>query len=474
MPKVKVAIWNIQDFGSNKPYKRGANSLNLCKFISAFMYHKEIDVLAIMEVRPTAQPSLNNLRLQLNALRPAGAPLWEYDWIKGSTIEDDPVRSDDLSWSSGQGGIRPEGYALFWKNGDPNFTVMDAMRDISEGVRTAPPVQHKLDLVTHGLQYDVGRNNDGRIGWGVRQGFLENRRHPQLGNEPGQWHRLNFISVAHNAPADPRLRFTRRPAFTVLRLNGAGGGAGTLCPLLYFHAPSRTGRSDTATLVSGLSRELFVAPQRIGGIVGYNYATTVIAGGDYNLAMGDGPDDTGKYYGRYTRKFRSDTGGGAQCKIGLLPQGMVRTTVQLNEKGKSGLYNGKKITGDTVGAYLKSTIDQMFYRHPAGITVDNSEVVDLVSLVKDPPDSLRDAIKVFLPLLDRAVEYANAHGGRIEVRGRGPILANGSAIYEKIWHWTRFRGGVTRGSFQNSTRAAAEFIHIFISDHLPLTLQMNW
>lgn len=464
MPQITVAIWNIQEFGSNREWKRGFSSVFLNNFIAALLEHLDVDVLAMMEVLHVAAPSLASLQEQLAARDPA----WRYDWIKGALREENPANADDLSWSSGVGYPRQEGYALFWKHGNPSFTVLDATAPVSEGSPFPPAVSHKINLVTHGLEFSSQNGI-----WGVRQGYVAGSPFPVVGAHMAhEWPRLNFISVSHGDPLTPLLRFTRRPAFTILRLHDDGGGE-LDCPLLWFHAPSRPPRNATATGISGLSRELFVVPRIVPGGLAFDYTHAVIAGGDFNLAMPEAPAPIGEEYERYTRGFADNPLGGAACDVGLQPRGEARTTVQLNEQGPGGLFNGPRILSNQVEAYLHSTIDQIFHRIPAPINVAGCSVVELVQLVMNPPPAIRQAIQQFHPLLMGAQVVAWNSGGWVDLNGPGPIGADGNPAYPLIHRWDEFIAGVAAGAFATA-RTAAEFIHIFISDHLPVAIRLNW
>lgn len=433
-------------------------------FIAALMQHLCVDVLAITEVFRDAGSSLNNLLAQLQAFDAT----WKYDWIKGALRVDDPTDASGLSWSSAQGNYRPEGYALFWKSGNANFTILDAIVSVSEGVRPAEvPQGHKINLVTHGIAF---RSVNGR--WNVRQGFLADDIYPRIGTRQATvWDRLDFISVLHKDPETPLRNFTRRPAYAILHLNVGDGHMD--CPLLWFHAPSEPDRSETATEISGLSRELFVVPRRDGAELAFSYAEAVIAGGDFNVDMPEAPAPVGDEYERFIRDFSDTPHGGAGCELGLRPQGESKTTIRLIGP------DGKPITKPNVTDYLGSAIDQCFFRMPAAGPAAAASVVDLISLVKATPDVLKPAIREYGNLFAWVAEHVRNERvgdkqGWINVFGPGPIRPNDAAVYPLIHRWDEFTAGFGATARFGTSRTAAEFIFICISDHLPLLVQLDW
>jgi len=471
MPQVKVAIWNIQNFGIGNPYTRGVASSALSTFIKAFVRSQEIDVLAIMEVTPKAAPSLNMLLETLN-LGLLEEPLWAYDWIKSSVRLEDadypPTNPDQLDWRGGPHSPRREGYALFWRYNTGRFEVRPSNYAMSEGVH---PHGHGLpgniiNLITHGLEFD--RNDEGI--WDQVDGYNPRieQLYPLQDGRAHNWSILNFPSVGRADPRQPRRTLSRRPAYCVLDLNIAGKvEAERLCPIICYHAPSNKSIANLATRLSGLSRELFVLTDQHNTPRLHN--DLVVAGGDYNYNMAEDPYPIGPYE-KYVNSYRGNNTGGADCTEMLLPRGTVRTTVQLNSPGRSGRFNGEAITSHYPVDYLFTSIDQLFYRINPIFSRAEGIAFNLISYVFNSIDpEVLGSIGAFLPLLNKAIGDADSVDDHL-----GPLKPGGKQIYRGMTDWLEFYDSVVRTDFSTSVRSAAEFIHIFISDHLPLVLTLSW
>jgi hypothetical protein len=477
MPQIRYMSWNIQDFGQGTAkysQLKGANSVWLAEFIARMAVRAQIDVIGIMEVKPTAQPHLDSVLFALN--NRMGVTDWCYDYVKGSVgitnaLIDSPAKT---TWRSGQISPRQEGYAFFWRNGSANFRMMEAQYGMSEGGRNqvgynpayVPGNAVSLSLLGrdsqphgHGNGFPRPTSNFNPAAIGPFVGAY----YPDTSKGIGSW-----VVYWDNV---------RRPAYVVLYLQGIGGGdANRAVPLMLYHAPSNATLANLGVFLGGLAAELYALPgivnnQPTGALF---HPSKSIASGDYNARV-DGAYNYADCYYTFYKPFAAVTlngnpaGGqnGTPCYDNTNP---VATTVQLNQF-VAGRFTGPPITSANNNNYTFSSIDDMFHR---GITLHapgRCYVWDLLQDVRGVNANIAAGIQAYF-----AGVNGIANGAAGISANTGPHDVNNIPLYKffnsGVNDWNTFITDLNAGRF-TTARGAAEFVRMFVSDHLPLVIEFD-
>ncbi|MDQ3725231.1 MAG: hypothetical protein M3335_04975 [Actinomycetota bacterium] len=509
---VKVAIWNIQNYGGG--YGRGGTSpaywgnnshLRNC-FIRDFVVREEIDVLLIMEAQSTSKSSLDDLRAKLNA----GA-VGTKDWCSslcGSAITkwDNPPQSNRVI--SFRSDARYEGYAVLWRSAQAGrFKLLRGLHDIAQKTEwdpanPAPPGVNgsPLNMVTWARPADnvpiepenpakkrrlePGAQNGGRQQFRALGGYTRPNLYPFRDNQlQDAWSEMDLPATGRAGTFG--YRTTRRPVYVVLEMAGGATPAQRLCPVVAYHAPSNAGRARDGTLISGLSRELYVTNGVVPGGVAPDPATLVpqekvVYGGDYNLSLTkeEWPESD---FMHYFVPFAREWTGGAACKEAPDHDGSAaerNTNVSL----VSGPDHDIPIPPGPVEAYLTKPLDLIFTRPPDRVTGARVNVI-LQLWEEGPAGPYANTVRALGAHVDQVVQglspkerLSPTHGPEHRVLNhkkqwvwRPMYNGNWGARFES---WTAFRADLQAG-WMSCPRRAAELYQMFISDHLPLIATIN-
>jgi hypothetical protein len=435
-------------------------------------------VLVILETMPGALASLRTLLAELNQGLAHGDDDWCFDWVKGSILNDPPGSAADLTWGGGPAAPRHEGYAVFFRaNRAGAFNMVPAFVDMSEGAwrpgRWNPlnGEAHFVELSRKGRLFDY--INDGHWTSGgaynpATDALLSLDAH---GATVNPWPDSEYPYVNFGHFAEPHVTQSRRPAFILADLHNGGLTAARLCPIMGFHAPSNLVRAQMGTYISGLAREPYVVHDLLAnghqdpGAFVHN--AQFVAGGDYNVDSRNLPQHPDNYYGILTNAYSNALTGGADATSLLPLDGTgAKTTVQIKEP-MYGHYGGDPIEDPNVGAYLSRSIDQAFYR---GLAENNGGVYNFMQAIMNvAPQPYRDVIRAYGPFFDGIIRNTR----QAPDRHLGPIRGIFPEYRFQFTNWADFYRDIKRGRF-TTARSAAEFLHIFISDHLPLVLYFSW
>jgi hypothetical protein len=491
MPALRVMYWNIQDLGTNRPRTRGDN-LALFALITDMATRLELDVISIMEVRRTIVPQLQELRNFLNEafnVEELGGGDWHFDWIPGAVRNEvangTPITmANQLGWTTQ---AHNEGYALFWNH--DRAPMLEIAPAISGGVDEigdggAPPerpINHALSLVLEGRRVLAARDPNG---------FPTATPFDTAPAAVHDWRPLDFP-----ANFSPRVRFqgTRRPSYCYLRTQTVvdGAVADVTIPVVTYHAPSTSAiGAASGTRYCSFARQLYQAPDG-GALLVRN--DRVLVGGDFNV---DSHTRAAYSYNGFIEGF---VDGGAALPMAFEPpedppvprdrrNRSIGTTVQLNlGRGRAArpILPGPGEADDDPLRYRALAIDNMFFnvssdRSPAPLNVE-SRIIDLVAAVVDPavlggaaPGPLgtltgdHGPIPFFLQIVeDILLQFPHLGPG-----GEPLLAAGGRKVYPYIHNWGDFMTGLEEGAFPN-LRSAAEFVHLFLSDHLPLLISFE-
>ena len=471
--------WNVQNFGQGTPYYtslKGANSVLLAEFIARIVLRYHVKVLTLMEVTPTAQPHLDSVCLALNALTTEEND-WCYDYVAGSLTVGPGAAAPNsaaTTWYSGWGSPRQEGYAVFWMNDDPDFTMLRAEEDMSFGTRSAVNYDavylpgHAVSLSRYGRDFaPVGT----RATW----------MRPTANFNPG-----GVLTMADFPPAyypgvstltnDRHFDYTvaRRPAYALISRTKGATPPEKILALSAYHAPSRNAKAQIGTYFAGMAIEHYVlkTPDANKRPTGALFAPNAfIASGDYNLHASTAAN-WNRFFYSFSNAFNatfaparnvpggSPAGGAAGTPVStqLAP---IRTTVQLDQF-VGGQFTGAPIMGGAVANYQFSTIDNLFHR--ALPTPGTIQVVDLLTDVMTVDPNIMAGIQAYFPAMLALNPGANAV--------TGPVNALGNPQFNFFTNWTNFLVDMNNGVF-TTARSAAEFVRSFVSDHMPMVVAFD-
>ncbi|HEX8723276.1 MAG TPA: hypothetical protein VF736_21845 [Pyrinomonadaceae bacterium] len=494
MPSVKVCLWNIQNYGGGDgTAKWGADSHIRNLFIRDFVRDQQIDVLLIMEVSPYAQTSISDLMTTLNGGIAAPHRDWCYSFCGSGLAHHGnvpPQDEDDLTFASD---ARHEGYGVLWRsNQAARFAVLPALQLIDqqtqyEGGNGRAPGRTPLNLIITGRPADTvpaERNNYRPLGgytvantFPYRNGVLMNH-----------WPNLDMATTSVGNPHTLSFANARRPVYIVLDLNNGGTQAQRLCPVGAYHAPSNQKQASWGAGMSSLSRELYVTNQVAGGVpnpAAFVHTNKVVLGGDYNYSVNQ--PSWPSTYEYYTRAYNAAYTGGANC-VETPAHGAAdtarRTTVQLLEGD-----HVTPIVGANVNDYLSYKIDLAFMRPNGTVTGDRVDM--LTEFINDAGGAIYGptlkALRVHLSALvaaepadadHRFLRYTDGPQRKVLTRvGRSRrYVSTWKPVIHGSWggpitNWNAFMTRLYAGQVLTARRAA-ELYHIFVSDHLPLVVDI--
>lgn len=484
MPTITYMCWNLHDFGDASARYRG-DYQPVANFIAAVARKMQVDIFSLVELNANGVAQLNKVRQALNAAYLPAQRHWHYDWIKGGyklDVQFPPppppanstfVNQDQLAWSLF---ANSEGYAVFWNNlpgAASKFAMLPAATRQSGG-STGVPQGTGVDanaagVVVAGAAPPGGMTNvlqlvgEGRpptfaAGWFTAPNFTP--------GAPYVFGDLNFPYTF-----SPKLNQTssRRAAYCVINLNIAGTAQQRRVPIQCYHAPATLSIGAPAgTQVSGFAKPLYQIPDGAGGQITPDRA---LASGDFNVDQND-DGGMGIAYRSYTNPFATPTAGEGGANMQAFIHGdnanLLTTSVQLNQ----GVVGPPIPQTAPMADFIRYAIDNVFYR---GFAATSDPIpgprFNLLRAVMSDGSLTGRPVSGFLPLL-------NANTGRgtrwvdDEPMVRNPRGGGYVKMYPSILNWRLFYDGVRAGQFK-STRQAAEFIRLFVSDHLPVAIRFT-
>ena len=330
----KVCIWNVQNYamGDGVAANRfwGLNSHIRNLFITDFVKQNQIDVLLLIEVGERAEPHLDDLLTALNARALPANWGWSYCGSAISAVQNPPLNKNQITFRTDG---RYEGYAILWRReawrAGSRFRLLHGLHDIAVETKPAPAIS-PLNMVTRGrpadnVQEEVFVRGPKRqrfeMRWNFRAvgGFDPNggvTKYPydEHNNLMNHWPELELPATGRDGSFG--YLHTRRPVYVVLqRRNPMAPPEQSLCPIVAYHAPSNSGRAGDGTLISGLSRELYVTNGVVGGALDPNSLfvnDSVVYGGDFNFPVreNDWPSD----FRYFSEDYDQSHSGGANCE----------------------------------------------------------------------------------------------------------------------------------------------------------------
>lgn len=500
MPSVKVCLWNIQNFGQpsgkyDGPHNGGSNNSLRNRFVSRFVMRNQIDVLLIQEVQPRGEASLADLVTKLNALCPVGSRDWAYSFC-GCAIRDDDVdevtEEDELIDRTG---ARSECYGVVWRRRrTTRFTMIEAVNDIAHGttLHVASPLNiSQLGRPTGNVTDALNRETYGATGGFVRTEVFPWEPDPMDDDDydlMDHWPKLGYPRTSIMDARRPNWSRSRRPAYVVIKLNDADG---TLCPIAAYHAPSNGQLASWGAYMAGMARELYVVDDVDDNDEPDLDVDPVLAnagffGGDFNYSVDqvDWPSDY-RYFVD-ARSVNRDAG----ANLSTVPPPTAtdaarRTTIQII----TGQYHDTPIVSANPDDYLSYKIDLGFHRTIPDIV--GTRINLLTEIMANPGGAYNDPLvqtEAYMAWVEAQIANPfNPAPERLTATGPQYQKAQRRKRRPTIYTWVPLICGSWGGTFVNwvtsraqfaahnitDARRAAEFIHIFISDHQPLVATID-
>lgn len=474
MPTLTLTVWNVQDYGTFLHKRRGSYAA-VHNFIARVLELQQTDIFYLVEMQRSGVDRLPNLHAALEAQIQGSS--WYFDSVKGAIADDAPegpntriTTAAQLGWTAS---AKREGYAVFFRHDPARFAMTLAppvgaagvANTLSHGVQPAPlPAAvpaHALSLVLEGRPIDP--DADANLGW-------DHPATPFNLAAPLAWDNLGFPT-----PKSPKLirKAARRPAFCVVQLNAGGGvpATNTLMSLMAYHAPSN-GWGDnpppSGTQAGSFARQLYQARDPAAA---WNWVnnTRALACGDFNV---DGnplelPFSRNDSYTSYLSPFAASGAGMTRSAVPLSQNAPANNTALALTQW----IGGPPKPDGVPSSFVAAEFDNIFTR---GVPLGNIQapphgaIYDLITAVR-PGGSLTGVpVTNFVPLVNAAI----ANATMVNNQPVGPAPAR-RAIYPQIVNWTNFYAGLTAGAFPDN-RTAAEFITLFVSDHLPITFRFTY
>ncbi|HJV41708.1 endonuclease/exonuclease/phosphatase family protein [Caulobacter sp.] len=489
MVDVRVCLWNIQNFGQSTPRYDGVYHVNgnamRNQFIARLVRQHNIDVLLIQEAQADSLTALADLQRKLNALHTTKD--WAYSWC-GSALArsnvDRPADFNDLTMTTG---ARSEGYAVLWRRNQDRFKLVDGLTPIAYNsgpisVRPTSPLNiSQLGRPTGKLAIGGAGRADDQETFGATGGFTTARAYPNQYDKDDDsydnldaWPKLNYPPTAGSDPNKLKWAKARRPVYVVLKL---GDNNTRLCPVSVYHAPSNADRSSWGAFIAGLARELY-AIDKVAGLTpnpdDAQVATRVVFGGDFNnsVAEDDWPDDYNYFV---AARAATIDGGAAKAVAPAVDSGDAarRTTVQILQ----GAQHDEPIESVDPNDYLRHKIDLLFYGGDVA-----ARRIDLMAEVTDN-DVYDLAIKHAYKLMNDTEASVGDDEANRRMTDTGPQYKGvGSDTWKPMicgsWGGTFVDWAESCRQFQageiTDARRAAEYIHLFVSDHMPLLATVSY
>jgi hypothetical protein len=488
MPAITFMSWNVQNFGVNGNTR--SNYVPLCNLIARVARVQGVDILALLELQSGGVAHLPTLAAALNAAYGGNAD-WYFDWIKGSldkNIGGNPiVGAASLDWDYDH----HEGYAIFWNDErNVDFTMAGTTLPCSAGVARGQANPIPARMPANILSLVVQGRTPGKLG-------ADNWFHPP-NFDPAQptqnWGALDFLKSNTTKMGETEMGGPRRPCYFVVQLKNRGGRnnqpANCLFPMVVMHATSNGRSRQYDTQLAGFSRQLYRADSTpVGPNRAWATVDNALIAGDFNVDGNKRDDTSYDAYRVYTASFNN---GGADCEpwLDLTAKVTPQTSLELNIS-----YGSKiAIVSNSISAYYADAIDNIFYRLGNGMATVNTgpyaAVFDLLTAVMKngalceaaAPGVItafyRNIIEPLLPSYpdfdDGSGTPANLSTKRRRTQGQTQLVFEvDSLMLGDIWKWRTFVLDVMKGTF-TKPRTAAEFIKKFVSDHLPVTIRINF
>lgn len=430
----RIMAWNVEEFGAVKAAR--GNYAGVVSFLDILLARLNVDVLVIEEFRQLGIPYLFQLR---NTLDARGGD-WYVDYLPGAVnIDNRPnLAFADLAYTQA---ANSEGYAVLWRQGQ----IASIANGMSyRGSLHNPNIRSHLSLVTLGrraqidpeadvpIQIDAGGGNANHLGFPL----------PACANISSRPKRLRSGRSTNPRGTIFSMTLSRCPCYC--QVNAAGGGQ---VPFVVYHAPNGDVSSFYGTLITGLA-----APLQGAG--------HAVVGGDFNIVA---PAQVQHGFDNFTDAHANNMVAGTQPVAGNYPSSMVKYV--------DNVFNPQNLIAANVKAQAQGQArDQLFYR--LGAAPAHVGIADLIGMLRqgDPNYNANLATDVLA-----SVNIRNMVRNAIANNRLPPLVRNSAAAIADLRN--TFTDPTTHpptppaAAFANY-RTIAIFLNCFISDHLPLYIDV--
>jgi len=284
---------------------------------------------------------------------------------------------------------------------------------------------------------------------------------------------FNWIEFTRGAGHPASRTACRRPVTLTIEVNrpAHAAAADRLVPIIAYHAPSAAPASSAGMQRAAYSREMYQAYDwTAGNWIDCNHA---LLGSDFNVIV----DSVAYAYNAFTGGFGGPggTGGGAACTMAVNNPavGGSRANNPLNKSVVGLTYGvgGPPVYSAALADFRTLAIDNCFYRGlGGGVVAANTLLLDLLvsstvgGNLTGPP-----IVNCLNTLAMVNTTTAVAHGLPIAP------LANINSPLTTLFDMQQGQfGALPAFDAQNTpARRAAEFVNLFVSDHLPVAIEFN-
>lgn len=428
MGNMRVIVWNLQTFGDFTCPNRNRV---VCDFVAHVAGIKQANVIVIQELTFEGQ---HDLAMMQSYLRSATGADWEYDWlpgaIKNGTNPAKVLDFDDLAFT---GAAHNEGYGVLFKI-DP-YTSIPALTPFPKPGMSRKGYKGKdpfISLVTHGAQ--IIPNVRYAMPLTPATSYVRSplpfaipTPAPIFDPDPTRRHNQSGIDGALSYDS------VRRPCWVQLNTGAAP------VQLVVYHAPVSYDGSYNGTGVCGLIEQV------------QDLATfpDVIVAGDFNNITPN----------HLQNGFENFIQAGLSYGTGDPTNGFERSVPRftVNNWGATLLQ-----ATDPQTDFYGNPRDQLLYRFTSpGLTINTSEVIDVMSLLLTSDSELSEFVKNSSNIrnfIDRNLSALPA-----VVQGSASIMNDLRAICTP-----------TSPTPFPDHRTAATFFRVFITDHFPVFIDFDY
>jgi hypothetical protein len=302
-----------------------------------------------------------------------------------------------------------------------------------------------------------------------------------LNFNPGGANVWNWIEFTGSAAGSAQRTRSRRPAYVTIKVNRPGllNPADQLTPILCYHAPSASPASSGGMQRAAYSQPMYQAYDWTanGGAGGWINCNNALIGGDFNVPI----DDVFYAYDAFTDAFGAANayGGGAGATMAIAnpaPPGGDMADNPLNKTictltvGIAGppLYSAQ------INDFRVQAIDNIFYRGLGAIQAADTLALDMItacSRVNNVNGPLTGGPVTQCLNTPNMVNVQTA----VYVQHVPPAAPNMISPTVSLYEMNpgQFATQPNFDAHNTGARRAAEFVNLFVSDHLPVAISFN-
>jgi hypothetical protein len=354
------------------------------------------------------------------------------------------------------------------------FTLTDALTLPASGTAVLPA--NALGLVM------FGRNSATAINPNRPSRFTGDISDDTVDFNPGGGNVWNWIEFTSGAGAAAQRTGTRRPAYVTVKVNRPGhlGPASQLLPIICYHAPSAAPASSGGMQRAAYSQPMYQAYD--WGAGGWTNCNNALIGGDFNVVI----DSVFYAYDAYTDAYGGPGGyaGGANATMAIANPAPPGPGHDMGDNPLNKTMcaltigpGGPPRYGNQINDFRSRAIDNIFYRGLGtgvvgmGVDAANTGAINMMSACS----------QVGAPMIGNPVTQCLNTPNMINVQTavyvhNAPLpLPNmvDSTVTLFEMNPGRFSTQPDFNAQDTAARRVAEFVNLFVSDHLPVVISFT-